>query len=101
FERLHDLWEAWESWFAELEETHTSLPALVFFRSPRPHHSWVTAAGTVLDSAAVILAAVDIPRDTQADLCIRAGYIALRHIAVYSRQAHERPRSARANAVPS
>lgn len=85
FDRLHELWESWETWFAELEETHTSLPALVFFRSPRPEHSWVTAAGTVLDSASLIVAAVDIPRDAQADLCIRAGYIALRHIADYFR----------------
>ena len=81
FDHLHQLWEQWEVWFAEVEETHTSLAALVFFRSPQPEHSWVTAAGTVLDSAALINAIVDTPRDPQADLCIRAGYIALRRIA--------------------
>src|SRR5437773_4061969 len=56
---------------------------LVFFRSPRSEHSWVTAAGTVLDSSALIVSSLDIPHDDQADLCIRAGYIALRHIADY------------------
>jgi hypothetical protein len=32
FDHLHVLWEQWEIWFAEIEETHTSLAALVFFR---------------------------------------------------------------------
>lgn len=81
FDHLHVLWEQWEIWFAEVEETHTSLAALVFFRSPQPDHSWVTAAGAVLDSAALLNAIVDTPRDVQADLCLRAGYIGLRRIA--------------------
>jgi hypothetical protein len=79
--QLSEQWRMWETWFADIEESHTSLPALVFFRSPRPDHSWVTAAGVVLDAASLTLAAVDIPVDSQATLCIRAGYLALRHIA--------------------
>jgi len=80
-ERLADLWPAWEIWFAELEETHTSLAALAFFRSPQPDHSWVTAAGAILDGAAMTVSTLDVPHDPQADLCIRAGFLALRHIA--------------------
>jgi hypothetical protein len=80
---LRDLWVQWESWFAELEESHTSLAALVFFRSPDPHHSWITAAGAVLDSAALLLSVVDVPNQPQAALCIRAGYLALRRVAHY------------------
>lgn len=78
---LHNLWEAWELWFAEIEESHTSLAALVFFRSQHSDHSWVTAAGAILDAASFVNAALDMPHDSQADLCIRAGYIALRHVA--------------------
>ncbi len=37
----------------------------------------------MLDAASLVLSAVDIPRDTQADLCIRAGYLALRYIASF------------------
>lgn len=85
---LNQLWIDWECWFVELEETHTSLAALAFFRSPHPDHSWVTAAGAVLDAASLVNAAVDIPRDTQADLCIRAGYLALRTIADFFRISH-------------
>jgi len=80
-ERLSEQWRSWETWFAQIEESHTSLAALVFFRSPRSGHSWITAAGTVLDAAALTLAVVDIPYEPPAALCIRAGYLALRHIA--------------------
>jgi hypothetical protein len=80
-ERLSEQWEMWETWFAEIEESHTSLSALVFFRSPRPELSWVTAAGAVLDAASLTLAAVDIPPDPAAALCIRAGFLALRRIS--------------------
>lgn len=79
-ENLGNLWVSWEVWFAELEESHTSLPALAFFRSPKPSQSWITAAGTVLDAAALAASTLDIPRDAQAELCIRAGYLALRRI---------------------
>jgi hypothetical protein len=81
FERFGDLWATWETWFVELEESHTSLAALSFFRSPQPERSWVTAAGAVLDTASLVNAAVDTPHDPRADLCIRAGYLALRRIA--------------------
>jgi hypothetical protein len=80
-EKLNEVWVGWESWFADVEESHTSLAALAFFRSPLPHRSWVTAAGAVLDGASLTVSALDIPHDVQADLCIRAGYLALRHIA--------------------
>ena len=79
--RLSEQWQEWERWFAEIEESHTSLPALVFLRSPHSEHSWITAAGAVLDSAALTLAAVDTPRAPEAALCIRAGFLTLRHIA--------------------
>jgi hypothetical protein len=82
---LTELWEQWERWFAELEESHTSLAALVFFRSPNPEQSWLTAAGTVLDAASLYNSTVDRPRDPQAELCVRAGYLALRAIADFYR----------------
>lgn len=79
-DKLTELWLSWEVWFSEIEESHTSLPVLAFFRSPQPDHSWITAAGAVLDAAALSTSTLDIPRDVQADLCIRAGYLALHRI---------------------
>jgi len=80
-ESITGVWSAWEVWFAEIDESHTSFPALVFFRSPQPDRHWVTAAGTVLDSAALTLAAVDVPWQPQAALAIRSGFLTLRRVA--------------------
>ena len=80
-DHLNNLWTQWEVWFVELEESHTSLAALAFFRSPQPERSWITAAGAILDAAALAASSLDLPRDPQAALCIRAGFLALRRIA--------------------
>jgi hypothetical protein len=80
-DRLTEQWRAWEAWFADIKESHSSLPPLVFFRSPTPYHSWVTAAGAVLDAAGLTLSAVDMAGDPQAALCIRSGFLSLRSIA--------------------
>jgi hypothetical protein len=82
-ERLADYWKTWEAWFADIEESHTTLPALIFFRSPRAENSWVTASGTVLDAASITLSAIDIPYEASAALCIRAGFLTFRRIANY------------------
>src|SRR5215212_2923061 len=82
-EKLSAYWTVWESWFADIEESHTTLPALIFFRSPRAENSWVTAAGAVLDAAAITLSVIEIPYEVSAALCIRAGFLSFRRIATY------------------
>lgn len=81
--KLAELWKTWELWFADVEESHTTLPALVFFRSPRADNSWVTSAGAVLDTAAITLSSIDIPMEMSAALCIRAGFISFHRITHY------------------
>jgi len=81
FEALESqVWQPWVTGFVDIEESHTSLASLPFFRSPRPDRHWVTAAGAVLDAAALRASTVDLPRQPSAELCIRSGYLALRHI---------------------
>jgi hypothetical protein len=80
---LRDIWLEWEVWFAELEESHTSLGSLAFFRSPVPNRSWITACGNVLDCAAFILTTVDVPYEPRAAFCLRSGFLALRQIATF------------------
>ncbi|MCP4138980.1 MAG: hypothetical protein GY755_01600 [Chloroflexi bacterium] len=80
-DKMDEYWSSWEAWFAQVEESHSTLPALVFFRSPRGEQSWITAGGTVLDAAALTLSALDLPPSAAASLCIRAGFISLRSIA--------------------
>jgi len=82
-EKLSEYWSVWEAWFADLEESHTTLPALVFFRSPRAENSWITATGAVLDAAALTLSTIEIPYAISAALSIRAGFLALHRIADY------------------
>lgn len=80
-DELHSLWRQWEVWFTELEETHTSLPMLVFFRSQQPTRSWITAAGLIMDATALQLSAMNLPNNGYAPLTLRAGFIALRRIS--------------------
>ncbi len=75
-----EIWSRWEDWFVDIEESHTSFPSLAFFRSPTPDRSWVAAAGAVLDAASLYSSTLDVERDVRADICIRAGYIALRRV---------------------
>jgi hypothetical protein len=82
---LDQIFEDWEVWFAEVEESHTSLAPVNFFRSPQPDRSWITAAGAVLDCAALMNSTVDIPRTAQGQITIRAGFVALRHICDFFR----------------
>jgi hypothetical protein len=86
---LGEMWERWEEWFSDIEETHTSLNVLVHYRSQQPDHSWVNAAGAMMDAAAIVRSSVDVPLDVRADLMIRAGYLAMRRIADFFRIAYQ------------
>lgn len=76
-----DLFLRWESWFIEIEESHSSQPSLVFFRSPHPERSWITAAGCVLDTASIVNSTLDRKHNAACDIMIRSGFLALRRIA--------------------
>jgi len=78
---LDATFQRWERWFAQIEESHLTYPALVFFRSPQPDRSWVTAAGTMLDTASLATSCLPRRNIGSAGLCIRAGFLALRRIA--------------------
>jgi hypothetical protein len=79
---LPALFEAWEQWSADVSESHTTYLPLVWFRSPRPLSSWVTAQLAVLDAAALYLALLpDASGLTQARLCLRGGFTCLGNIA--------------------
>lgn len=79
--RLNELWRSWEGWFVDVEETHSTFPILMFFRSPQPGQSWINSAGVVLDTAAMWVAAIEHPVDPDAQLALRAGFLTLRRLA--------------------
>ncbi|SNR76854.1 hypothetical protein [Hymenobacter mucosus] len=74
-------WATWEEWFVEIEETHTSLPILSFFRSPQPGRSWVTTVDIILDAAALIISTADLPRNPHMELCFKAGCVAINRVS--------------------
>jgi hypothetical protein len=47
----------WETWAAELMETHLSYPILAFYRSQHVNQNWLAALTTVLDTSAFAIAA--------------------------------------------
>ena len=47
----------WETWSAELLESHLSYPVLTFYRSQHDNQNWLAALAVVLDASAVLLVA--------------------------------------------
>jgi hypothetical protein len=79
---LPELFEAWERWSADVSESHTTYTALIWFRSPRPLSSWVTAQLAVLDAAALYLALLPNAKGLiETRLCLRGGFTCLGNIA--------------------
>src|SRR3984957_3637168 len=79
---LPGLFEAWEQWSADVSESHSTYVPLIWFRSPRPLSSWVTAQLAILDAAALYLALLPKGSDLiQARLCLRGGFTCLGNIA--------------------
>jgi hypothetical protein len=73
-------WREWEDWFSQVEETHSSYPSLVYFRSG-PQRNWITSAGAILDAGALVLSSVDVTWSPSAALCLRSGFLSLREVA--------------------
>lgn len=82
-ELMQTLWTDWQDWFLQIEEQHTTLALMNFYRSPKPDRHWLTAAGCVLDTAAIIASSVQIERAAMSGVVIRSGFISLRSIADY------------------
>ena len=60
---LHQLLRDWESWAADLMESHLSYPVLCFFRSQHDNQSWLSALTTVLDACSLVMVGIDgIPK---------------------------------------
>jgi hypothetical protein len=79
---LSELFDRWERWSAEVAESHTTYPTLIWLRSPRGWPHWVIAQLAVLDAAALHLSvSPDADSRLRARLCLRMGFSSLRQIA--------------------
>jgi hypothetical protein len=58
----------WERWIVEVLDSHVAYPLLGYFRSSHDNLSWISALGTVLDTATLVLTTIEgVPRG-QAEL---------------------------------
>ena len=72
-ERLPDLFMDWQRWAVEVLDSHVAYPLLGFFRSSHDNLSWISALGTILDAASLVLTTVcEVPRG-EAKLAKRVG----------------------------
>ena len=61
--RLPEFFADWERWAAEVLDSHVAYPLLGYFRSSHDNLSWISALGTVLDAASLVLTTiVDVPK---------------------------------------
>jgi hypothetical protein len=82
---LPQLFAEWERWVADVLETHMSYPLLALFRSPHDNTSWVTALGSVLDAATLLITSVDDEPDERAKLLYGTGVHAVEDLFFYFR----------------
>ncbi|MEY9965150.1 hypothetical protein ABIA33_003192 [Streptacidiphilus sp. MAP12-16] len=78
---LVELFVNWERWSAEVNESHTTYPVLILFRSARASRNWLVSLLAVLDAAALHLAFNPSRPQTQVRLALRAGFVCLRDLA--------------------
>ncbi|MFN0090498.1 MAG: hypothetical protein ACKVWR_09575 [Acidimicrobiales bacterium] len=80
-DRLGHFYEDWERWAADVAESHSSYRALLFFRSPEPWRSWVTALLAVLDAAALHQALCPTAAPVESRSCLRMGFLCFQDLA--------------------
>jgi hypothetical protein len=71
----------WESWTAELMETHLSYPILGYFRSQHVNQNWLAALTTIVDASAYAIAYGPEEANLAAELTFRIGRHALADLA--------------------
>jgi hypothetical protein len=78
---LNDYLSEWETWTAELMETHLSYPILGYFRSQHINQNWLAALTTVVDACAYTIAYGPYEESEAAELTFRIGRHALADLA--------------------
>jgi len=54
-----EFWNRMVEWLVDLDQSHTSFPALTYFPTRSPGQSWVASAGAMLEASALLLSTVD------------------------------------------
>jgi hypothetical protein len=78
---LPDLYKDWETWAADVAESHSTYSILLLFRSPEAWLSWMLGLLAVLDAAAMQLALAPSSAPSHARLVLRMGFTLTNRIA--------------------
>lgn len=76
-EPLYAEFRSWDAWCAEVCDSHSAYPMLLWFRSRQYGRSWSVGLGIVLEVASYVLAAVDAPRHHEAQSLYRRAVMLL------------------------
>lgn len=82
---LAQVFTDWETWSAEVLDSHLSYPLLAYFRSTHDSQSWVSALGAVLDAATLLLTTVEEGPRGPALLAYRVGVHLVEDLTQYFR----------------
>jgi hypothetical protein len=74
---LYAEFRSWDDWCADVYDSHTAYPMLLWFRSRQSGRSWSVGLGVVLETASYILAAVDQPKHHEAQSLYRRAVMLL------------------------
>ncbi len=74
---LYAEFRAWDSWCADVYDSHTSYPMLLWFRSRQPGRSWTVGLAMVLEAASYVMSTVELPRHHEAQLLYRRAVMLL------------------------
>ena len=80
----------WETWSAELMETHLAYPILCYFRSQHVNQNWLAAMVCVMDASAFTIAAAPDGEGEAAQLTFAIGRHAMADLS-YTVHARKRP----------
>ena len=79
-DQLAELYASWETWAAEVADTHTKYPILLHFRLPRAESRWLATFLAMLDAATLQVTVDPSAPDGAARLWLRAGEACLADI---------------------
>src|SRR5437870_3077876 len=56
---LPHLFRDWQSWAAEVLDSHLAYPILAYFRSSHDNDSWISSLGAVMDASTLVLTTIE------------------------------------------
>lgn len=57
-DNLPHLFRDWQSWAAEVLDSHLAYPVLAYFRSSHDNDSWISSLGAVMDASTLVLTTI-------------------------------------------